>query len=88
MRRVTVTIVVAALLHVAAIGQQIADDPYIWLEDVSSPKAMEWVEAHTASSLRRLEADSRYPTLYNEALAIAGARDRIPGAALPERRDS
>jgi prolyl oligopeptidase len=53
-------------------------DPYIWLEEVSSPRAMEWVESHNASTTRRLEADPRYARNYAEALAIAGARDRIP----------
>jgi len=54
------------------------DDPYVWLEELSSPRAMAWVEAHNAASTKVLEADPRYATLYAEALAIAGARDRIP----------
>ncbi|HEY2179406.1 MAG TPA: prolyl oligopeptidase family serine peptidase [Caulobacteraceae bacterium] len=53
-------------------------DPYIWLEDVSSPRAMAWVEAHNAVTTRKLAADPRYRTFYDEALAIAGAKDRIP----------
>jgi prolyl oligopeptidase len=54
------------------------DDPYLWLEDVSSPKAMAWVESHNARSTAVLEADPRYPQFYKEALAIAEAKDRIP----------
>ncbi|MCJ2184844.1 prolyl oligopeptidase family serine peptidase [Novosphingobium sp. 1949] len=53
-------------------------DPYLWLEAVSSPRAMQWVEAHNAATLKRLEADPRYQTFYDEALGIAGAKDRIP----------
>jgi prolyl oligopeptidase len=53
-------------------------DPYIWLEEVSSPRAMEWVQSHNARTTRRLEADPRYARNYAEALAIAGAKDRIP----------
>ncbi|HWF00832.1 MAG TPA: prolyl oligopeptidase family serine peptidase [Caulobacteraceae bacterium] len=53
-------------------------DPYIWLEDVASPRAMAWVEAHNLRTTAALEADPRYRTLYEEALAVAGARDRIP----------
>jgi prolyl oligopeptidase len=78
MRRIVVGLAAAALLDAAAIAQQVADDPYVWLEEVSSARAMEWVAAHNARSLERLEADARYPTLYGEALAIAGSRDRIP----------
>jgi prolyl oligopeptidase len=53
-------------------------DPYIWLEEVSSPRAMAWVEAHNAASTKILQADPRYQTLYDEALAIGGAKERIP----------
>lgn len=53
-------------------------DPYIWLEEVSSPRAMQWVRSHNARTTRRLEADPRYARNYAEALAIAGAKDRIP----------
>lgn len=53
-------------------------DPYIWLEEVSSPRAMAWVERHNEITTNRLEADPRYARNYTEALAIAGARDRIP----------
>ncbi len=53
-------------------------DPYIWLEEFSSSRAMAWVESHNATSTKRLEADTRYARNYNEALEIAGSRDRIP----------
>jgi prolyl oligopeptidase len=53
-------------------------DPYLWLEDVSSLKALEWVKAHNAGSIAALESDPRYATLYEEALVIEGAKDRIP----------
>src|SRR3569623_601902 len=54
------------------------DDPYLWLEEASSPRAMEWVNSHNAKAQAVLEADPRYQTYYNEALAIAQAKDRIP----------
>jgi prolyl oligopeptidase len=53
-------------------------DPYIWLEQVSSPQAMAWVERHNEVTTNRLEADPRYARNYAEALEIAGAKDRIP----------
>jgi len=58
-----------------------AADPYIWLEEFSSPRAMEWVNAHNAKTTAVLEADPRYAQLYKEALAIAEARDRIPAGS-------
>jgi prolyl oligopeptidase len=56
-----------------------ANDPYLWLEDVSGAKAMDWVKAENAKSLGVLEKDSRFPGLYADALTIAEAKDRIPG---------
>nr|NUR37542.1 S9 family peptidase [Sphingomonas sp.] len=57
---------------------QTPDDPYIWLEDVYGAKPMAWVEQHNAKTTTALEADPRYQRFYNEALAIAQAKDRIP----------
>jgi prolyl oligopeptidase len=58
-----------------------AADPYIWLEEADSPRAMDWVNGHNAKATAVLEADKRYPTLYKEALALAEAKDRIPNGA-------
>jgi prolyl oligopeptidase len=61
-----------------AVAQTTPDDPYLWLEDVSSPRSMDWVNAHNATSTALLQADPHYATFYDQALAIAGAKDRIP----------
>lgn len=53
------------------------DDPYIWLEDWTGPRAMAWVEAENARTLKRLQGDPRYKAFHGEALAIAAAKDRI-----------
>ena len=55
-----------------------APDPYLWLESVDSPRAMAWVNARNAYSTGVLEADKRYAQNYQDALAIAGDKDRIP----------
>jgi prolyl oligopeptidase len=53
-------------------------DPYLWLEEFTSPEALDWVRARNAASAVTLEADPRYAVFYKEALHIAGAKDRIP----------
>ncbi len=53
-------------------------DPYVWLEEFSSPRALEWVNKENAVTEKRLTADPRYQTLYEESLALGGAKDRIP----------
>jgi prolyl oligopeptidase len=56
-------------------------DPYLWLEQVNSPRSMAWVRAENARTLGVLEKDPRYAGLYRDALAIAQAKDRIPAPA-------
>src|SRR5689334_2687382 len=82
MRKMLVGALMAAALGTgSAVAQTTSDDPYIWLEDVSSPKAMAWVEAHNAKSTAVLESDPRYQEYYKAALEIAQAKDRIPYGA-------
>ena len=56
------------------------DDPYIWLEKVDSPEAMDWVRGENKKTLTALEADPRFATFNEQALAIAQTHDRIPFA--------
>ncbi len=53
-------------------------DPYRWLEDVDGARAMAWVNAENAKTLKVLESDPRYPELHAAALKVAETRDRIP----------
>ena len=64
-----------------------SDDPYIWLEDVSGQRSMDWVNSHNAKTQAVLESDPRYQQYYDEALAIAQAKDRIPYGSVPRRKD-
>jgi prolyl oligopeptidase len=59
------------------------DDPYLWLEDIEGPRAMEWVNAHNVKSLGTLQSDPRYEKLHADALRIVEATDRI---AMPDIR--
>jgi len=63
----------------ARAAAQATNDPYIWLEQVDSPRAMQWVHVENDKTLAVLENDPRYDKLYADALAIAEAKDRIPG---------
>jgi prolyl oligopeptidase len=80
MRAAFLGLLIMTVSAVSASAQQAAstDDPYIWLEDVSSQRSMDWVHSHNAKTQAVLEADPRYQQYYNEALQIAQAQDRIP----------
>jgi prolyl oligopeptidase len=54
------------------------DDPYIWLEQVSSPESLAWVNRENARTLGLLEGDPRFAALNADALKILEATDRIP----------
>jgi len=58
------------------------DDPFVWLEEIRGPKALEWVEKENARSLALLKADARYGPLHEAALKLVNATDRIPYPAL------
>ena len=53
-------------------------DPFIWLEDPNSPRALAWVRAQNAKSLAILERDPHYALFYAQALKLVEAKDRIP----------
>ena len=82
MRAITRTIAAALALVAGPLAAQTArmttDDPYLWLEDKDGARPLAWVEAENARTLPRLRNDPRYQTFYQEALAIAAAKDRIP----------
>lgn len=56
-----------------------APDPFLWLEEVESDRALSWVRERNARSLGVLEGDARFNRLRADALEIVNASDRIPG---------
>ncbi|MFT3907425.1 MAG: prolyl oligopeptidase family serine peptidase [Steroidobacteraceae bacterium] len=54
-----------------------ADDPYLWLEQVDSPQALDWVKKENARTVAVLEQDARFATYASQARAIAENKDRI-----------
>jgi prolyl oligopeptidase len=54
------------------------DDPFLWLEEVEGKEALDWVREENRRSLAVLESDPRYVALYQDALAVVTAADRIP----------
>ncbi len=81
MSRLRSAALIGAVVSTFAVGIAVRaqeTDPYLWLEDVSSPRAMAWVNAENAKTVAVLEKDPHYAGFYDDALAIAQAKDRIP----------
>src|SRR5271169_5474978 len=78
---ITLALLLAAALAPARAAEE---DPFLWLEDVQSPRAMEWVKAQNQKSVGRLTSDRRYKKIEQESRAILTAKDRL---AFPSLRN-
>ncbi len=60
---------------------QMPEDKYLWLEDTSNPRTMEWVKAENARTVADFEADPRFATDYADALNILNDPEKlaVPG---------
>src|SRR5450432_1051611 len=54
------------------------DDPYLWLEDVTGPAALDWVRDRGAEATGRLAGGSRFLELRAGIHQVLDADDRIP----------
>lgn len=54
------------------------DDPYLWFEDVTAPKSLDWVPARNAVTAQALETDPAFDTLRDDLRAILDSDARIP----------
>ena len=61
---------------------QTADDPYLWLEDIDSAKALDWVRARNAVSQKELEASPDFAVIQKRLLSIYDSDARIPAVGL------
>ena len=68
----------AAGFVLACVPALAQEDPHLWLEEIESPEALEWVHAENARSLDVLEADPRFDSMRREALTILTSEARIP----------
>jgi len=55
-----------------------ATDPYLWLEEIDSPRALNWVREQNAATRRKLASQPIYEELRREALAVLDSPSRLP----------
>ena len=56
------------------------EDPFMWLEDVTSEKALEWVGKQNAESKPKLEKVTGFEEVKKTALEVLNSKERIPYA--------
>ena len=54
-----------------------ADDPYLWLEDITGDAALDWVRKHNDATVAEL-GGTRFETIRTELLEILDTDARIP----------
>ncbi|KAA9000635.1 S9 family peptidase [Affinibrenneria salicis] len=55
-----------------------AEDPWLWLEEINSEAALQWVGERNRESQQKLTGSPDYATSYEQMLEILNARDRVP----------
>ncbi|WP_260860771.1 prolyl oligopeptidase family serine peptidase [Mycobacterium tilburgii] len=63
--------------EVAAAENREQDDPYLWLEDVTSEQALDWVRARNEPTLAEF-CDDEFERMRTEALGVLDTDARIP----------
>jgi len=81
MLRQLLTALTCAWMCAAGAETVTPDDPFLWLEDVSGERALDWVRSRNAEADAEFAADPRYEPLRAELLKILDSRERIPFVA-------
>lgn len=68
---------VALTLAASAIADEAAD-PYLWLEEIDSERALDWARKQNAVTFEQLRDHPLFDALYDEALSILTSDDRLP----------
>ena len=52
-------------------------DPYLWLEEIDSPRAMEWVKNQDSTTVTALKKFPQFQNIYNRNLEIYNSKEKI-----------
>lgn len=67
----------ASMTSEAVDAERLAEDPYLWLEDVTGEEALDWVRARNEPTLAEF-CDARFEEMRTEALEVLDTDTRIP----------
>lgn len=77
-KTITAAILMTFIPSVASAQGAEASDPHQWLEEVRGERALAWAKAESERTLKAFQSDRRYQGLYDRALEVLQAKDRIP----------
>ena len=67
------------LCSVASLSFAQNQDPFLWLEDVTGEKALDWVKLRNQETRNKLDNDAGFQQLRRDLQVILDSKDRIPG---------
>ncbi len=70
--------VLTQLLRGALLQVRDRYDPHAWLEDVDSPRAVDWVDARSAATTKNFGHGPYFERTYSDLLGIIGDRSKLP----------
>jgi len=76
--RQRLSVAVLIILFAASLSVAKDKDPYLWLEEVESEKALAWATEQSAATVAEFEAVPEFSELHEQLLEIYTSRDRIP----------
>ena len=71
-------LMLASVVRAADTVEAPAEDPYLWLEDVTGEKALDWVRQQNSVSTKELEASKDFEPIRSRLLAILDSKEKIP----------
>ena len=54
------------------------EDPYLWLEETDSAKAMDWVKARNAETVSKYANSADFSTMRDQILEVMDSKEKIP----------
>ena len=76
------SIAILITLFAATVCIAADEDPYLWLEEVESEKALEWAKERSDQDTAVIEAVPEFEDIHAELLEIYNSKDRIPTPAV------
>ena len=67
------------LCSITSIIHAQSQDPFLWLEEVTGEKALDWVKSRNQETRHQLDGDAGFQQLRGQLQTILDSKDRIPG---------
>ena len=77
-----ISIAILITLFAATVCVAADEDPYLWLEEVESEKALEWAKKRSDQDTAVIEAVPEFEDIHAQLLEIYNSKDRIPTPAV------